>query len=449
MNALTDYTLEDAVSLFNITSDGELVLAGSLDREVNISHSFSVLAVDSTAPDFSASAAVLVLVQDVNEFPPVFQQPFIMTSLMENVPVGTQVTSLLATDADNSPTSNITYSVTTEQSHLFSIDSLSGILTTQVVFDYELNSTTYNITVLAIDSVSDPLTSTATVQLIIEDVNEFAPQFSESNVTTSVAENVSAGVLVIAVQATDDDRGSAGIVAYRLASSLTNLPFILNESSGEIRVNGTLDRESKASYDVTVEAYNPVNGGVAMSDTVLIRIVVADVNDNAPVFTQDAYSAVIPSNLPAGSSVVQLVAMDADEGANAAMQYSLVNPTELFQLSLDSGLLSTSSPLTTGVFNLLVVATDKGQPPMSSSSAITITIVTPFSVDFSSPKGPGFLLPGSTPTSQQYGLFITEPPGSSGTVSGQLGNTSTTVNYQTSYPIAHSVEGRTDSLVGI
>ena len=440
INALTSYSLSDAGNVFSVTAGGKLVLSSGLDREQEPFYTLTVQAADTNAPNMTATATVVVSVGDVNEFPPLFQQPLINTSIRENSPMGTQVASLLATNPDNNPLTTISYTITPEQSHLFSIDALTGNLSTRVVFDFELNATTYNITVLARDTGMPPLTSTAVVLLTIEDVNEFTPLFTDSFLSASVPEGTGKGAMVTRVQATDIDRGSTGIVMYRLIGEVPDSPFEFNHTDGSFAVNGTLDRESIAAYNFTIEAYNPINGE-GLTSTVNLRIIVLDVNDNAPVFTEISYSAVLPSNLPAGSSVLQLVAADADEGVNAKVTYSITNQTELFEISQSSGLFSTSSLLIEGVFLFTVVANDSGQPSLTASATVTITIVAPFSVSFSISDGPGFLLQNFTSTTQHLGLFVNQPPGSSGSLSAQLTGVSSVIPYQSSLPPAYFVEG--------
>ena len=440
MNAVTSYLLQGADGVFNITDNGDLVLAESLDREEDTTYSFTVVAVDTASPSLTTMAGVLVLVEDINEFPPIFQQSLIQASLMENAPSGAQLATLLATDPDDSPVTNISYSLSSDHADLFSVDTVTGVVTTLTVFDYEADATSYNITVIAADTIINPMTSTATIELTILDVNEFAPQFSDSFITASVSESASDGHLVTTVLATDGDGGSTGIVVYRLIGPITNVPFALDMNNGEVTVNGLLDREAVSSYNITIEAYN--TGINQLLDSVTISIMIIDVNDNSPVFSQDGgYSAVIPSNLPTGSSVLQVTASDVDEGTNAAIQYSIVNDSNVFQLASTTGVLTTLSPLTSGVYDLMVLATDSGQPPRTSSTSITVTIVAPFSVDFSVPSGPGLPLEQSSPSSQLYGLLSTHPPGSSGTLSAQLGGLTSSIEYQTSFPSAHSVEG--------
>ena len=60
-----------------------------------------------------------------------------------------------------------------------------------------------------------------------------------------------------------------------------------------------------------------------------VIVEVKDVNDNAPTFTQQSYTAVVPENAPVDWSVSQVQAGDPDEGAGGKVEYSLVGEGRL------------------------------------------------------------------------------------------------------------------------
>ncbi len=61
-------------------------------------------------------------------------------------------------------------------------------------------------------------------------------------------------------------------------------------------------------------------------------IVITDVNDNAPVFSQSVYSADIAVDMSVGSTVVTVSATDADAGINARISYAFVNSSQYFKV---------------------------------------------------------------------------------------------------------------------
>lgn len=72
----------------------------------------------------------------------------------------------------------------------------------------------------------------------------------------------------------------------------------------------------------------PQGGAEQRSSRVLVTIDVLDVNDNAPSFEQDSYTAVIPENAPMGISVVNITATDPDEDEGGAINFEIIDEGE-------------------------------------------------------------------------------------------------------------------------
>lgn len=101
--------------------------------------------------------------------------------------------------------------------------------------------------------------------------------------------------------------------------------------SGEIFTKGPLDREAKAVYELTIEVRD--QGNPPRSSKTTVRVLITDVNDNAPVIVEPEESVVsVREELPAGTEVVRIRAIDTDEGNNASITYALVNGTGLHSI---------------------------------------------------------------------------------------------------------------------
>lgn len=72
----------------------------------------------------------------------------------------------------------------------------------------------------------------------------------------------------------------------------------------------------------------PQGGAEQRSTRALITVDILDVNDNAPSFPQDAYTAVIPENAPPGVSVVNITAVDPDEGKGGTIHFEIIDEGE-------------------------------------------------------------------------------------------------------------------------
>jgi hypothetical protein len=89
---------------------------------------------------------------------------------------------------------------------------------------------------------------------------------------------------------------------------------------GNVRLRKSLDYEQTKDYIFTIAARD---GGKETTTTV--EIFVTDVNDNAPVFKNDPYSADVAENAKIGHLVRTVIATDADSGYFGRVTYSITN----------------------------------------------------------------------------------------------------------------------------
>ena len=75
--------------------------------------------------------------------------------------------------------------------------------------------------------------------------------FEPSNYTFDVFENVGRGAIVGMVSATDQDEGSNAIVEYMLDNAFI-VPFVVDDNSGNISVDESLNRENRSNYILIV-----------------------------------------------------------------------------------------------------------------------------------------------------------------------------------------------------
>lgn len=105
-----------------------------------------------------------------------------------------------------------------------------------------------------------------------------------------------------------------------------------------------------------------------------------DVNDNAPAFTKYPFAAEVPSHVQPGTDIVRVSAVDRDEGSNADVLYAFKENQEAadrFRINANTGVVTAASSLAPDdgrVFHLEVIATDKGNPPRSSTGLAEIKI---------------------------------------------------------------------------
>ncbi|KAF2353703.1 Cadherin, partial [Trinorchestia longiramus] len=148
-------------------------------------------------------------------------------------------------------------------------------------------------------------------------------------------------------------------------------------SSGVISIAQSLDYEALQSVVVSVKA---TDGGVPpLSATALLNLTVLDTNDNAPSFTQQAYTGRVSEGAPLGEYVAQLSAHDADSGDNGRLAYSITGGNEggHFAVNARTGALTLADRVdreTAAQYSLEVTVRDRGSPSLSSSVSVAITV---------------------------------------------------------------------------
>lgn len=100
-------------------------------------------------------------------------------------------------------------------------------------------------------------------------------------------------------------------------------------------MRGTLDREARDRYDLTVLASD--NGTPSATATARVIINVMDSNDNDPKFLRSSYEFSVEENMRRGAVVGVIQAKDADLDINAAIRYSLIPSNTSFQINPISG----------------------------------------------------------------------------------------------------------------
>ena len=235
----------------------------TLDFETTPEFSFHVVVIDQDG--LSDTALITVKLNDVNE-PPVFTDDKPTLTVDENVPAGTEVGPVTATDVDDGDT--LTYTID-DPTGTFVIDSTTGLITVKAdsTIDYEYKNE-YTVTVIVTDK--DGLKDTATVTIKVNDLNE-APVIEDK--TFSVSEDAKKGDVVDKVEARDPDKLNPefGTLTYSLVGESDVFDV---KSDGTIVLKDTLDHESDSVYTIKVR----VTDG-QLSDTALITINVIDVEE--------------------------------------------------------------------------------------------------------------------------------------------------------------------------
>uniref|UniRef100_A0A3B4GS00 Cadherin domain-containing protein n=1 Tax=Pundamilia nyererei TaxID=303518 RepID=A0A3B4GS00_9CICH len=374
----------------SVSNHYSLVTNGRLDREKNAQYRVKISASDSGNPALTSEKIILVELSDVNDNPPIFSKPSYLIYVKENHPPGKILCSVSATDPDAGENAKYSLGVHTPPSvvSLFYIDTVSGDIYLKQQLDHE-TQTSYRIDISATDKGFPKMEGRCTVQVDVLDVNDNAPEIVLTSKSTSVPEDSRSGTVVALLSVRDLDSGDNGKVTLQLpkTSPFTLKPSFSNNYALVTNVlEKPLDREKNAFHQLLLTA---LDGGTPVtSGTCKITITVLDNNDNFPVFSENEYKVVLKENITTGTFLVKLTATDADDGLNGEVRYSFGSRTPDSVLStfaineVEDGKavpeLVLEKPLDRekkAIHQLLLTALDGGNPVLSGTSQITITVL--------------------------------------------------------------------------
>lgn len=225
----------------------------------------------------------------------------------------------------------------------------------------------YAITVEVVDSGGK--TSQGVIEVrVTPQPNIRGPVFSQFLYEAEISEAANKFATVISTEAKDPE---GDLVRYAIVGGNEEESFIIEESTGEIRVATSLDREKQDKYSLSISAQD--NGGKANTATVNIKV--TDVNDQSPEFVSLPYSFRVVEG-ESEAEVGKVEALDEDIGENAIVHYS-VQEDEFFDIDELSGLIKTRQELdfeTQGVHYLVVTAQDKDGQGQAASATVTILV---------------------------------------------------------------------------
>ncbi|XP_061643725.1 protocadherin alpha-8-like [Phyllopteryx taeniolatus] len=221
------------------------------------------------------------------------------------------------------------------------------------------------------------------VMIEITDVNDHAPVFIEKEQKFEIAEHTLPGKRFKLHAAHDPDAGMNSIRAYTLTSN-EHFEVDVRQSDEEkipfLVLKKSLDREQKAKHSLRVTALD--GGKPPRSGTLNVSVVVLDINDNRPTFSQDIYQITIAENIPIGTSIFQMNGTDPDEGVNGEIEYSLAKALKksvyaVFEMERLTGIVRIKGHVDyeeDDIFKLDIEASDRGTPAMTGECRVIIKI---------------------------------------------------------------------------
>ncbi|KAL4822625.1 hypothetical protein H8958_008981 [Nasalis larvatus] len=363
-----------------------LILRKSLDREEAPEIFLVLTATDGGKPELTGTIQLLITVLDANDNAPAFDRTLYKVRLPENVPNGTLVIKLNASDLDEGLNGDIVYSFSNDVSpnvkSKFHIDPITGQIIVKGYIDFE-ESKSYEIIVEGIDKGQLPLSGHCRVIVEVEDNNDHVPDLEFKSLSLPIREDAPLGTVIALISVSDKDMGVNGLVTCSLTS---HVPFKLVSTFKNyysLVLDSALDRESVSAYELVVTARD--GGSPSLWATASVSVEVADVNDNAPAFAQPEYTVFVKENNPPGCHIFTVSAWDADAQENALVSYSLVERrvgeralSSYVSVHAESGKVYALQPLDHEELELLqfqVSARDAGVPPLGSNVTLQVFVL--------------------------------------------------------------------------
>lgn len=321
---------------------GNLVLGSLLDREKVSFYQLLISASDHGTPLLNSTATVSIAVLDVNDNPPIFTSLEYHVHVRENIPVGSRIMVVSASDSDAGSNAEVTYSIVSgnDEEH-FRLDGETGSLDLVRPLDYE-ETETFRLIIQASDGGAGVKNKAfATVFVSVLDENDYAPIFVLPNLDCRVHENLPPFSFVCTVSALDFDTGSYGHLSYSIQSScLTGHGtsadddmFLIDPLTGAIHTKRALDFEHQNKYCFVAQARDKSDA----SATITVWVTVEGTDEFDPVFNQDQYFFSFPERNEAGQLVGRVSASDYDRGLDGVIHYNLLNPSPFFSVDQSSG----------------------------------------------------------------------------------------------------------------
>ncbi|XP_070765334.1 cadherin-8 isoform X2 [Enoplosus armatus] len=383
---------EGAGTIFAINElTGDIHAMKRLDREEKAEYTLTAQVINAeTDEPLEPPSEFIIKVQDINDNPPQFIEGPYRASVPEMSAVGTPVTRVTATDADDPVYGNsakLVYSILEGQPY-FSIDPNSATIKVALHgMDREMREE-YLVVIQAKDMGGHMggLSGTTTVTVTLTDINDNPPKFSKSLYEFVIPEDLPMGKMGGKVKANDRDIGENSKSTYNIVEGDDQGMFEIvtdtQTQEGILRLKRPLDHESKRAYTLKVEATNvrsePSSGG-PFKDTATVKIVVED-SDEPPVFSKPVYLLEVNENAPINTVIGTVTARDPDL-TGSLVRYFIDRHTDLerqFNINVDDGKITLAKPLdreTDMWHNITVTATEVRNHSQISRAIVAIRVM--------------------------------------------------------------------------
>ena len=360
------------------TMNGELILRQDLDYETRESYQLGVVASDDGVPPRFSEATVYIHVLDINDNAPRITvntlQPTEYAQVTESAEVGTFVAHIAASDADSG--SNGVVACQMIQHNTFELEEYftQYKIITQLPLNRESRDI-YEVTLVCRDDGLPHRSTTLDLEIRVTDVNDHAPQFEQKQFAIEVQENNIPNASIFTVTATDNDIEANGDLTYIITTGSDW--FDVDPIKGEVSASAILDHEQQSIFDLRIIALD--NGFPRLNDTVLINVIIIDINDEVPMFENSSYLMQVTEEEPPEMLIGFVHATDADSPPYNVVTYELAaeDSHKPFRIDNVTGAVFTTSVLDADLnsqHRVTVIASNPGFIGLVNIVTVTIDI---------------------------------------------------------------------------
>ncbi|MBN3292106.1 CAD17 protein, partial [Polypterus senegalus] len=362
---------------FMIDRDGKIYVTDPLDSEESERYVLVVFAKGKNNENLEQPLEILILVEDINDNPPVCVQDVTTFEVQENEKIGNQIGILQATDMDRKKENSfLKYELLDQEpdqpnARMFMIDPYSANIQIssdnfqkKIVSEYKLN-----VRVSDMDGEPTGFSTNCSVTIKVIDINNKIPVFDKLQYPPlNISEDAAIGTLVYKICATDADDPGTGSwkIIYKVAEGDPAGMFIVDTdeetNEGYVKINKHLNFEKVSLYHLRIDARNPeplVFGiNYNSSSSTYLAIGVNNVNE-APEFDSSFYHKAVLENITVGSVILRVHAIDPE---GSLVRYRLEDDKfDWLTIDPNTGEITTQAYLdreVTSLYTIHVLATD-------------------------------------------------------------------------------------------
>lgn len=311
-----------------------------LDHE---SQPYALLVLQSytdTSPVYSTTQ-VNITIADINDNTPVFPKISDTITVSQNTLPGTVLFIAHAHDYDSGANGQVQYYLKSTRNGMFVVDQNLGTVTLNQSLQVD-HQQRYSLEIVAKDEGEPSQSSTLTLTVKVDrTAAEDSLAFETLVYQVEIGEGYRKDSRVIQVRAHRSRGGhmsNSGLTYSLVAEAgFPPAPFRIHPKTGWLYLSYNLDYETESMFRFRVLATAREASLANITATATVTVLVLDINDNAPVFSNEVYYFTVSEGSSPQDLVGTVKAMDKDSGKNGQLSYILLSDGKFFRINAKTG----------------------------------------------------------------------------------------------------------------